>query len=468
FADNFWSLDERCISVLMHKLKNAKQTSCDILQMVSTRATMEDDLGKKLAKLSRAGLGTEEVGSIKDALRTVRAEMESNAKCHLELARQLRTEIEKPLSSFINDQRAKRRAQTSIIQKTEGDRNSLRSQLRKLQDKRRGDTKKVGDLDLQVNGLQGVGDPKLRTKLDRAQMQQKATENEYVDVRERLKDADQQWYNVWRSACDVFQVLEEERIEYLKTCLWTFTNLISSSCVADDESMERIRQDLEKISVADDIAEFIQTFGTGAPDPELALGQPAAGGDTDRGMHNGQAPGQMMQAPAMHYGAMGMPPNAGPPQPVYRSATPVQQSPQYVGNMMSRPPTQMSHSPVSRVHPQQMGSAVPSPQMNQRVPSVMSGNYQHPHHTQQQQHAAPAATNSSAVAGANQLSESGKEILFYVKVLYDYDADNNKELTIREGDVISVLAVSADGWWDGEMTDRRTGRAIQGTFPSNF
>ncbi|KAJ1938583.1 formin-binding protein, partial [Kickxella alabastrina] len=177
FADNFWSLDERCISVLMHKLKNAKQTSCDILQMVSTRATMEDDLGKKLAKLSRAGLGTEEVGSIKDALRTVRAEMESNAKCHLELARQLRTEIEKPLSSFINDQRAKRRAQTSIIQKTEGDRNSLRSQLRKLQDKRRGDTKKVGDLDLQVNGLQGVGDPKLRTKLDRAQMQQKATEN---------------------------------------------------------------------------------------------------------------------------------------------------------------------------------------------------------------------------------------------------------------------------------------------------
>ncbi|KAJ1886956.1 formin-binding protein, partial [Kickxella alabastrina] len=190
------------------------------------------------------------------------------------------------------------------------------------------------------------------------------------------------------------------------------------------------------------------------------------------GMHNGQVPGQMMQAPAMQYGAMGMPPNAGPPQPVYRSATPVQQSPQYVSNMMSRPPTQMSHSPVSRVHPQQMGSAVPSPQMNQRVPSVMSGNYQHPHHTQQQQqqqqHAAPAATNSSAVAGANQLSESGKEILFYVKVLYDYDADNNKELTIREGDVISVLAVSADGWWDGEMTDRRTGRAIQGTFPSNF
>ncbi|KAJ2877408.1 formin-binding protein, partial [Coemansia asiatica] len=212
FSDNFWSTDERCISVLMHKLKSAKQTCTDILHMISTRANVEEDLGKKLMKLSKSGLGSEEVGSIKDALRTVRTEMETNAKSHLELARQLRSEIEKPLTQFINDQRAKRRAQTIVIQKTEGERNTLRSQLRKLQDKRRSDTKKVGDLDLQVNGLQGVGDPKLKNKLDRAQMQQKATESEYIDVRARLKDADMQWFNVWKSACDVFQVLEEERI----------------------------------------------------------------------------------------------------------------------------------------------------------------------------------------------------------------------------------------------------------------
>ncbi|KAJ2325937.1 formin-binding protein, partial [Coemansia sp. RSA 2681] len=262
----------RCISVLMHKLKAAKQTSNDILQLITTRAAMEEDLGKRLGKIARSALGSEEVGSIKEALRTVRAEMESSAKTHSDLARQLRAEIERPLTAFINDQRNKRRAQTTIIQKTEGDRNALRSQLRKLQEKRRADTKRVGDLDLQVNGLQGTADPKLRTKLERAQMQQRATEAEYVDVRVRLKDADAQWFNVWRAACDVFQVLEEQRIEYLKTTLWTYTNLVSSSCVADDEAMERIRQDLELISVADDITAFIQTFGTGSPDPSLQPG----------------------------------------------------------------------------------------------------------------------------------------------------------------------------------------------------
>ncbi|KAJ1820796.1 formin-binding protein [Coemansia sp. RSA 2675] len=752
FSDSFWSNDERCISVLMHKLKAAKQTSNDILQLITTRATMEEDLGKRLGKVAKSALGSEEVGSIKEALRTVRAEMENSAKTHSDLARQLRSEIERPLTAFINDQRNKRRAQTTIIQKTEGDRNALRSQLRKLQEKRRSDTKRVGDLDLQVNGLQGTADPKLRTKLERAQMQQRATEAEYVDVRVRLKEADAQWFNVWRAACDVFQVLEEQRIEYLKTTLWTYTNLVSSSCVADDESMERIRQDLELINVADDITAFIQTFGTGSPDPSLQpqasskkkrdadpdpapvapamltpvtsspsvsansavpvpayasaaaaqtptsgyrpstpssighghtfnsvstatngttrsgsllahtpqdsmrqhtrpasmhaasagnasgvqpplamqaqqllngsanwnsrptssmhgsinsnhsyrrasnsdmyttsqqqqqpppqqqqqqymdprapssiggmyqphgsnspapiiqqqqpphMGSPRSRASTYNGpaqqpplnVHTGnfgtltantQPPGIMIPPPHQPNSAPSSPyqqspshqhpmqpqyqqphrpmssagmhnmapsPQMGPrpgsvmnshvmgvtPSPnVYRSATPVQQSPQYIAsNAVNRPPTQMSHlqqpmgvpaapSPQMFMHPQQQHQF--QQQQQQRAPSVMGNNGYHPH-LQHHRSASRVDAPSPAPVGNQSTSESGKEILFYVKVLYDYDAENEKELTIRDGDVISVLAVSADGWWEGEMTDRRTGRPMQGTFPSNF
>ncbi|KAJ2811048.1 formin-binding protein, partial [Coemansia furcata] len=114
FSESFWSSDERCISVLMHKLKAAKQTSTDILQMVATRAAMEEDLGKRLAKVAKGALGSEEVGTIREALRTIRAEMDKEALTHLELGRQLRAEIERPLTAFINDQRNKRRAQTTL------------------------------------------------------------------------------------------------------------------------------------------------------------------------------------------------------------------------------------------------------------------------------------------------------------------------------------------------------------------
>lgn len=678
FADHFWSTDERCISVLMHKLKSAKQTSQDILQMVSARATMEEELGKKLSKLSRSALGSEEVGGLKIALRTVRSELEQGAKTHIELAKQLRADIEKPLATFITEQRNKRRAQTNVIQRTEGDRNALRSQLRKLQDKRRADTKRVGDLDLQVNGLQAMADPKLRSKFERAQAQQRATEAEYTDTKVKLKKADGQWVNAWRSACDVFQVLEEERIEYLKTALWTFTNLVSSSCVADDESMERIRQDLEQVSVADDITAFIKEFGTGTKDPaapkpkepeedpispvsaantssavpaplptystmstgasdsvrastpvSMATRQPTmsmAPQSRPSSMHStgavlsNQQQQQLLQATARPVSSMQGPigtnqsfrrasnndmyamaanGNQGQPQQVmvngqymvdpranssmgmyqqqpvmvrgHGSESPVQMVPmqqqqqqqqqrahtpnQMMADMYNQPPRM--ESPRSRantyttgnqqqimppathtgnfgtmasqtqMHPsmmqttsapgspymqpvnnrpmsaagnnpaimnvqqqqrpgsvmstnqgyqqQQMVNRPPtqmshSPQMyQQRAPSVMGTSFNNspqmyqPQQPQQQQQQRPGSRMNTS-----NTTESGKDILFYVKVLYDYDAENDKELTIRADDVISVMAVSADGWWEGELTDRRTGRAVQGTFPSNF
>src|SRR5436305_11596177 len=49
------------------------------------------------------------------------------------------------------------------------------------------------------------------------------------------QDTTQQWNYDWRIACDKFQDLEEERIDSLKTYLWTYANLISTVCVADDE-----------------------------------------------------------------------------------------------------------------------------------------------------------------------------------------------------------------------------------------
>ncbi|XP_064008123.1 SH3 domain-containing kinase-binding protein 1 isoform X8 [Pogoniulus pusillus] len=52
----------------------------------------------------------------------------------------------------------------------------------------------------------------------------------------------------------------------------------------------------------------------------------------------------------------------------------------------------------------------------------------------------------------------------YCKVIFPYEAQNDDELTIREGDV--VMLISKDcidvGWWEGELNGRR------GVFPDNF
>ncbi|KAJ9087175.1 formin-binding protein [Entomophthora muscae] len=59
-----------------------------------------------------------------------------------------------------------------------------------------------------------------------------------------------------------------------------------------------------------------------------------------------------------------------------------------------------------------------------------------------------------------------RPILFYVKAVYDYDAEIPEEIALREGQIIAVLATQLDGWWEGEVQDGSSVR--RGIFPSNF
>ena len=65
------------------------------------------------------------------------------------------------------------------------------------------------------------------------------------------------------------------------------------------------------------------------------------------------------------------------------------------------------------------------------------------------------------------VSEDGdikKEKKEFCRVLYPYDAANEDELTLAEGDIITVLSKDAPdkGWWKGEINGRI------GLFPDNF
>ncbi|BFY97381.1 hypothetical protein BsWGS_00421 [Bradybaena similaris] len=53
-------------------------------------------------------------------------------------------------------------------------------------------------------------------------------------------------------------------------------------------------------------------------------------------------------------------------------------------------------------------------------------------------------------------------IIGHCKALYDYDAAQADELSIRVGDVISVYEKIGDGWWEGEL------HGIRGIFPSTY
>ena len=49
-----------------------------------------------------------------------------------------------------------------------------------------------------------------------------------------------------------------------------------------------------------------------------------------------------------------------------------------------------------------------------------------------------------------------------VEVLYDYDAEQPDELTLRVGNIIKSCRAVEDGWMEGEINGKR------GIFPDNF
>jgi len=57
---------------------------------------------------------------------------------------------------------------------------------------------------------------------------------------------------------------------------------------------------------------------------------------------------------------------------------------------------------------------------------------------------------------------NAKEIHKDYQVLYDYDAEDETELTLKEGETLHVISEN-DGWYYGINTQGK-----EGTFPSNF
>jgi len=67
--------------------------------------------------LSRKSLGSQEMGSLKSSLDTVRGEVESIAKQHQNIAAQMKTELEEPLAAFAGGMKERRKIVQNTVEK---------------------------------------------------------------------------------------------------------------------------------------------------------------------------------------------------------------------------------------------------------------------------------------------------------------------------------------------------------------
>ncbi|KAJ9151248.1 SH3 domain-containing protein [Pleurostoma richardsiae] len=269
FANNFWGKEDAGVGPLLERMHAAKVTSDELKSFYNARASIEDDYARKLLSLCRKSLGSQEMGSLKTSLDTVRGEVESMAKQHQNIAAQMKSELEEPLAAFAGGMKERRKIIQNGIEKLLKVKVQQTQHVNKTRDRYEQECLKIKGYLAQGHMVMGQEERKNKAKLEKTQIALATSNTEYENAVKALEETTARWNREWKAAADKFQDLEEERLDFTKSSLWTFANIASTVCVSDDASCEKIRVSLEKMDVEKDIMSFIKERGTGQeiPDP---------------------------------------------------------------------------------------------------------------------------------------------------------------------------------------------------------
>ncbi|KAG8926429.1 hypothetical protein FRC00_002915 [Tulasnella sp. 408] len=203
FCNSFWGPNDGGVEVLFARMRGAARTMNEVQGFWKKRIAIEEEYATKLAELAKSSLGTDEIGDLKAALDTLRAETDAQAAQRLTVVQTMKRDIETPSSDFIGKQNYHKKIFQASIEKSYEAKQSQEKYVEKAREK--------------------------------AQQAVQASEKDYQNLARALEDQGKRWEGEWKAYCDQSQALEEERIEFIKDVVWAYANAVSTVCVSEDE-----------------------------------------------------------------------------------------------------------------------------------------------------------------------------------------------------------------------------------------
>ncbi|KAI9441792.1 hypothetical protein H4582DRAFT_1875208 [Lactarius indigo] len=280
YCNAFWGPSDAGVDVLFARMRGAARTMEELRNFWKERAAIEEEYAKRLAKLTKTTLGRDEIGEFRNSLDTLRLETDKQSAFHLQLAQQIRNELENPVAAFVARQAQHRKGYQGAIEKQFKTKQAQEGHVNKAREKYEQDCLRINAYTAQSTLVQGKDLERISVKLERAQQTVHANEREFSNFARALQDTVSKWEQEWKQFCDSCQDLEEERMEFTKDNVWAYANAVSIVCVSDDESCERLRLALESFEPEKDQENFVRDYGTGnaMPDPPQFVNYSSAEG----------------------------------------------------------------------------------------------------------------------------------------------------------------------------------------------
>ncbi|KAK7676487.1 hypothetical protein QCA50_020561 [Cerrena zonata] len=269
FCNAFWGSGDGGFSVLSARMRGAMRTMEELKNFWKERAIIEEQYARRLSALAQFTLGKDEINEAKVCLDSLRLETDRQAGHHMTVATEIRNNLEPSLTSFLNKQVEHKRTRQAVIEKAFKTKQTREGYVNKAKEKYEGDCLRINSYTAQATLSQGRDLEKIQQKLERARQTVQANERDFANFARAFQDTVAEWERDWKEYCDRCQDLEEDRLDFLRDHLWAYANAISTVCVSDDQSCERLRQELEQMDTERDIENFIRDYGTGnaIPDP---------------------------------------------------------------------------------------------------------------------------------------------------------------------------------------------------------
>ncbi|XP_077993698.1 proline-serine-threonine phosphatase-interacting protein 2-like isoform X2 [Glandiceps talaboti] len=424
FVDNFWVTDftsTHGYDVIIKRLKEGKQMLKDLEEFLNKRAKVEDTYGKSLIRLSRNSGGKDEIGSLKRSWDQYVVQTEKVGEAHVAMSSVLQDQAKK-VHEFRDRQNEKRKKIEDVVtdsQKKKKDHYNDVMRCKKAYEKSCREADQAEDVALKSRfTVEQKQLEKLNNKRDKAKLQSEQADSAYHRSVEHLEDARQRWEKEFAQGCVVFQALEEERIRFLRNELWIQTNIGSAYCCKDDNMYEDVRKVLEMCDENKDLDHFIAEKGTGSNKP--AQIHYANYYETKINARSTTREGSIMSKSRQMSAT-----SRRPPEPL-----PLPSNSQTIG------PGRQTHN-----------IAIP----RGTLPAVPGRNTTH------QRLIDTEIEDDPAYAAVNEINHHK-----LVMASFDYEAQGNREISFKKGDIIRVSDSSDENWWEGMCNGRR------GMFPATY
>mmetsp|Transcript_1101 Transcript_1101/g.3383 ORF Transcript_1101/g.3383 Transcript_1101/m.3383 type:complete len:420 (-) Transcript_1101:102-1361(-) len=412
FADSFWG--DNGFDVIDKRLEAGMKSTELFVYYVGERANIEKKYADSLQRLIRNTKDVAEVGSSREAWLALKGETDNLSKLHEEFATSLGKEVGAPLIKFKDDQKKLRKQYLGDAFKLNSEMAKNKKALTLVKDSYVKVSKDAAAQEHEIEKKKAAGAPqkvvnKEIAKLKNLSKVQLKYEKEYQNQVTRLAAFQVEWVEKLSGILEFLQVQEEQRIDALKEHFLKFVDVQRRVAPFMSEACTRILAAAQGIDKNRDIFEFIREYSTGSGKPKPPTFEPFRGG-SDGGAAVGGA-----GAPPMGGGgggAMGRGGGGG-------------------GGGTIAPPS--------------FGGG------GGRGGGAPGGGFR-----------GGRGGGPGGARLAPPVAPTGAGGASRARALYDYVGQDNTELDLLAGDIVTVEVKDPSGWWKGTSNGRT------GLFPRNY